>query len=207
MSGKGDPSDPAWNIIQRSLTRATSFAHARGFMWKGESCYWVTRAALLLVIDTREGLKEWRVDHGPTLGEDPDSPNLVYADHYFQARGDSSRMGHIGYPFLWPRTHIYEEVKTVAYGLKDLPNPLKTSGSFNPFDPTPVMLPSAAQAWSAVLQMIGEELEYKLRENKGNPLSRPDEQAVYWADEGLKDGIEDWKNNPDVPNRTGKSPY
>lgn len=208
MSGKGDPSDPAWNIILRSIMRATSWARARGFTWKGESCYWVSRAALLLVIDTRDGLSEWRIDHGPTLvGEDRESVSLVHADHYLHARGDSSRMGHIGYPFLWPRTRIYEEVKTVAYGLKDLPNPLKVSGTFNPFDPTPVMLPSAAQAGSAVLQLIGEELEYRLRENKSNPVSRPDEGSVYWADEGVKDGIVDWNNNPNVPNMTGKSPF
>ena len=97
-------------------------------MWKGESCYWVTRAALLLVIDTREGLKEiggsttappwWeRIRPVPTVEPSPAFhlrrllrhetaiamrfilPALVYADHYFQARGDSSRMGHIGYPF------------------------------------------------------------------------------------------------------------
>jgi hypothetical protein len=206
--GKGDPSDPAWNIIRRALIRATSFAHAKGFTWKGESCYWVTRAALLLVIDTRHGLSESRVDHGPTLvGEDRDSVDLVYADHYLHARGDSSRMGLDGYPFLWPRTRIYEEVKTVAYGLKDLPNVLKSSGSFNPYDPTPVMLPSAAQAASAVLQMIGEGMEYQLREEKGFPVSRPAEHAVYWADEGLKDGLADFYNNPHVPGWTGSSPY
>lgn len=208
MPGKGDTSDPTWNIIRRALIRATSYAHSKGFSWRGESCYWVTRAALLLVIDTRDGLKEWRVDGGPTLvGEDPDSPSLMRADHYLQARGDSSRMGHVGYPFLMPRTRIYEEVKTIAYGLKDLPNPLKSSTAFNPWDPTSRMLPSPAQAGSAVLQMIGEEMEYRLRDNKSNPVSRPDEESVYWADEGLKDGIEDWKNNPDIPGWTGKSPY
>lgn len=208
MPGKGDPADPAWNLIRRALIRATSFARARGFTWKGESCYWVTRAALLLVIDTRDGLKEWKIDHGPTLvGEDPGSVHLMYADHYLHARGDSSRMGRVGYPFLWPRTRIYEEVKTVAYGLKDLPNPLKGSGTFNPWDPTPVMLPTPAQAGSAMLQMIGEELERRLRENEGNPVSRPDPQSVYWADEGLKDGIEDFKNNPHIPGWTGGSPY
>lgn len=207
MSGKGDSADPAWNIIQRSLIRATSWAHARGFTWRGESCYWVTRAALLLVIDTRDGLKEWRVDQGPTLvGEDPNSVHLVYADHYLHARGDSSRMGHVGYPFLRTRTHIYEEVKTVAYGLKDLPNPLRNPGSFNPWDPTPVMLPSGAQVGSALLQMLGEEMESRLRENENNPVSRPDEQSVYWADEGLKDGIEDFKNNLHFPGWKGSSP-
>jgi hypothetical protein len=208
MPGRGDSTDPAWNIVEKALARATSWAHAKGFTWKGESCYWVTRAALLLVIDTRDGLSEWRVDHGPMLEiEDPKSDSLVYADHYLSARGDSSRMGHVGYPFLWPRTRIYEEVKTVAYGLKDLPNPLKGSGTFNPWDPTPVMLPAPAQAASAVLQMIGEEMEYQLRENKGNPVSRPDERSVYWADEGVKDGIADFKNNPHLPGWTGSSPY
>ncbi len=207
MPGKGDSADPAWNLIRRALIRATSWAHARGFTWKGESCYWVTRAALLLVIDTRDGLTEWRVDQGPTLvSEDPNSVHLVYADHYLHARGDSSRMGQVGYPFLWPRTRAYEKVKSVAWGLKDLPNPLRDSGSFNPWDPTRG-LPSGVQAGSALLQMLGEELEYQLRENKGNPVSRPDEQSVYWADEGLKDGIEDFKNNPHLPGWTGGSPF
>jgi hypothetical protein len=207
MPGKGDPADPAWNAIKRALIRAASWAHARGFTWKGESCYWVTRAALLLVIDTRDGLTEWRVDKGPTLvGEEPGAVHLVYADHYLHARGDSSRMGHVGYPFLWPRTRAYEEVKSVAYGLKDLPNTFRNPGSFNPWDPTRVVLPSGAQIGSAILQTLGEELEYRLRENKSNPVSRPDEQSVYWADEGLKDGLEDFKNNPHVPGWKGGPP-
>lgn len=49
-------------------------------------------------------------------------------------------------------------------------------------------------------------MEFRLRENENNPVSRPDEQSVYWADEGLKDGIEDFKNNPYLPGRTGSSP-
>lgn len=207
MSGKGDPTDPTWNIIRRALIRATAWAHSKHFTWKGESCYWVTRAALLIVIDTRDGLSAWRVDGGPVLvGEDPKSVHLMEADHYLHARGDASRMGHVGYPFLWPRTRIYEEVKTVAWGLKDLPNPLRSPGSFNPWDPT-AALPSPVQAGSAVLQMLGDELEYRLRKNKGNPVSRPDEQSVYWADEGLKDGIADWNSNPSVPGVTGGSPF
>ena len=207
MSGRGDASDPAWIVIRKALARAADWAHSRKFTWKGESCYWVTRAALLLVIDTRDGKKAWSVDGGPVLeGEDPGSLSLMRADHYLQARGDSSRMGHVGYPFLWPRTRIYEEVKSVAWGLKDLPNPLRNAGSFNPWDPTSA-LPTPVQAGSAVLQMLGDELEYRLRENKGNPVSRPDEVSVYWADEGLKDGIEDWKNNPGVPGWTGGSPF
>ncbi len=208
MPGKGDNSDPAWNLIRRALIRATSWAHSKGFTWKGESCYWVTRAALLLVIDTRDGRTTWQVDGGPVLvGEDPKSVHLMYADHYLQGRGDSARMGHVGYPFLWGRTRGYEAAKSVAWGLKDLPNPLRDYGSFNPWDPTSRMLPTPAQAGSALLQMLGEELEQRLRTNPANPTSRPDEQSVYWADEGLKDGVEDWKNNPTLPGWTGGSPF
>jgi hypothetical protein len=207
MSGKGDASDPAWIAIEKALKRAGDWARGRGYIWTGESCYWVTRAALLLVIDTRDGLKEWKIDHGPTLeGEDAGSVHLVYADHYLQARGDSSRMGHVGTPFLYPRTRLYEEAKSVAYGLKDLPNPFRDSGTFNPWDPTSRMLPTPMQAGSAILQMLGNELEYRLRENKSNPVSRPDERSVYWADEGLKDGIDDWKNNPKLPGWKGDAP-
>jgi len=47
---------------------------------------------------------------------------------------------------------------------------------------------------------LADYIEKWLREDKTRPLSAPGPDAIYWAEEGLKDGIADFLRNPGINN-------
>jgi hypothetical protein len=205
---KGDAADPAWGFITKALERAAVFARSKGYSWGGTSCYFVSGAALDLVMATRNGRAKWMDGQPPLTTTNANDVNLAYADHYLNMRGDGARVGYPGAPFLWAKLTGYDKVKEEVYALKDLPTDIPNFVP-NPFSPAGVLPDWAIVGMTMrslaneIPQRIGARVEYEMRENKTTPLSRPDELSRYWAIEGVKDGLDDWKHNKDLPGVPG----
>jgi hypothetical protein len=201
---KGEASDPAWGYITKALERAAAFAQSKGYTWSGPSNYYVSALTLDLVMATRNGRAKWMDGQPPMDTANRGDINLAYADHYLTMRGEAARVGYPGAPFLWAKLKGYDAIKEGVYALKDLPTDIP-SFTANPFSPTAV-LPDWALLGMTVRGLvneiphrIGASVEYQMRENKAASLSRPDELSQYWAIEGVKDGLDDWQNNKDLP--------
>jgi len=183
---KGQQDDPAWRYISAALKRAGDLARSKGYAWKGGSCYLVSSLALRMVILTRNGEKTPSGDYLVPTGN-PGDINLAYADHYLHMRGTAAYFGPDG--VIRHRMAIeelkirgYDEVKRVVLGMEKLPDEGPDAKPLNGF-----------------YKAAGKALHWVLREGN-QPLSAPTALSQYWANEGLKDGLEDYANNPGIDN-------
>jgi hypothetical protein len=183
---KGDQDDPAWRYITAALTRAGNLARSKGYAWKGGSCYLVSSIALRMVILTRNGEKTPAGDYLVPTTNTADI-NLAYADHYLHMRGTAAFFGPdnlIRHRMAIEKLKIvgYDEAKRVILGMEALP------------DEGP-----DAKPLNGLYKATGKALHWALREGK-QPLSSPTALSQYWANEGLKDGLDDHANNPGIDN-------
>ena len=197
---KGDLTDATWAYINQSLDRAKAFGRKTGNNWKGDSNDLVSQLALSIVMCTRNQLPKC-VDGKPPLRTDnPKSNALAWADHYLDMRTRAGMVGLFAKPQLLSMIYGYNGVKDYAYEMIDLPTEIPD------FSPTPYNMPALLPEWAkagllfdrlfnVIPHMLGTNLEYSLREDKANPTSRPSPRSIYWALEGVNDGITDYENN------------
>ena len=78
-----------------------------------------------------------------------------------------------GYDAAKGLIHFARNVQTGNFGIGGPPNPMNG------------------------VKLLGEVADWALREGEA-PLSKPTQESLYWALEGITDGLEDYKNNPDL---------